>query len=66
MAHDVSLLQVIFTIIKLIICAFVLKVVLNIVGFTGYVPILDEVYAYIMKAILSISGNTNVLPHNFH
>ncbi len=64
MANDISLSALFLGVLKLLAAIFVVKIVLMAVGFTGYIPIADEVYSFFMKLVLSISGNQNVLPNN--
>ena len=62
--NDVTFLEFMILVLKILVAAFLLKAVLSIVGFTGYIPVLDEVYNFVMKAMFSLGGNPNLLPSN--
>lgn len=60
-----TLTYVIFAAIKVFVALFVLKVILMAVGFPGYIPVGDEVFAFVMKAIMLLGTGSSIMPTRF-
>lgn len=56
---------VIFSLFKLFVALFVLKVICICAGFTGYIPGGDEVYAFMIKILLILGTGRNIMPTQF-
>ena len=55
-----KLTWLIFTLIKTILALFLIRVVLNLVGFKGYLPVVSEVYSGIMGAIVALGSGKSI------
>ncbi len=60
-----TLTKAIFAAIKILIALFILKVVLIVLGYKGYIPFADEVFAAFMKVIMLFGTGKAVIPTSF-
>jgi hypothetical protein len=61
MKTDSSPLDYFFLALKAVIAMLILKTVLTVLGFTGYIPVVDEVYNVTLRPIFS-AGGMSIVP----